>query len=370
MKILHLANHAQMVGNGIVNVMVDLACLQADAGHEVAVASAGGTFEELLRRHGAEHKSLVQTTQPWRVPQMLWGLHKIVDQVQPDIIHAHMMTGAVLAWMSKGRSRYTLVTTIHNEFQKSSSLMRLGDSVVAVSDAVKRSMVKRGIDANKMHVVRNGVVGAPRFHDRTESAPPHMHHPNIVTVSGLYERKGMHDLLRAFQRLKRNAKTAHLYFVGDGPDKNSLEALARDLGLRDSTHFAGYVANPEPYLKQADVFVLPSHSEGSPLALMEAREAGCAIVATAVGGIPETLDYGAAGIIVPVSDHVALSDELESLLNDEGKRRLWQTRARENLESITAQRVYSEYMQVYVAALSVKRKASLETAIKPMNSRN
>lgn len=356
MKILHLANHAEKIGNGIVNVMVDLACLQAEAGHDVAVVSSGGSYESLLRQHGAQHITLVQTKHPWRVPTMLQGFGKIVNRFQPDIVHAHMITGALLAKFGRGRRPYALITTVHNEFQKASDLMRLGDQVVAVSEAVARAMIERGIPSSRMSVVRNGIVGAPRFRERSDdddtAAGLTLHHPNVVTVSGLYERKGIHDLLQACRQVLKRVPGMHLYMVGEGPDCPKLEALASRLGITERAHFEGYVTEPAPYYQQADVFVLPSHSETSSLAIMEAREAGCAIIGTAVGGIPETLDHGAAGVMVPAAAPARLADAIATLLENDMLRQHWQTRARQNLESLTAQRVYCEYQQIYLDTLA------------------
>ncbi|AKJ68894.1 lipopolysaccharide biosynthesis protein [Pandoraea thiooxydans] len=362
MKILHLANHSQKIGNGIVNVMVDLACLQAQAGHQVAVASSGGSFEPLLTRYGVQHLTLVQTKHPWRVPAMLRQFRGIADRFQPDIVHAHMMTGALLAWMARARAPYTLITTVHNEFQRASDLMRVGDQVVAVSEAVAQAMIRRGIAAERMSVVRNGIIGAPRFlHDepggeseRASAAPPapSIERPSVVTVSGLYKRKGIHDLLSAFHIVREQQPHAHLYLVGEGPDRAALEALSRRLGLTQAAHFIGYVKDPAPYFRQADVFVLPSHSESSSLAIMEARVAGCAIVATAVGGIPETLAHGAAGQMVPPSDPASLAEAIVALLRDEQWRKHWQMRARENLDALGVDHVYNEYHQIYLEALA------------------
>ncbi len=361
MKILHLANHAQKIGNGIVNVMVDLACLQARAGHEVAVASSGGNFEPLLQRYGARHFMLRQSKHPWRVAEMLLGFRKIASDFSPDIVHAHMMTGALLAKLGRYRRDYTLITTIHNEFQRSSNLMRVGDQVVAVSDAVATSMVRRGIPAARMSVVINGIIGAPRFEDRAsnDDGGPVLQHPNIVTVSGLYERKGMFDLLNAFRLVLDRRPDIHLYLVGNGPDRQKLEARARELGLADRAHFAGYVTDPGPYYRQADVFVLPSHADSCPLAILEAREVGCAIVGTRVGGIPELLDEGAAGIIVPPHMPEMLAPALLMLHEDEALRRSWQARARANLAPMSAQRVYDEYQQIYAATIARRQAEGL-----------
>lgn len=362
MKILHLANHAEKIGNGIVNVMVDLACLQACAGHEVAVASSGGSFEPLLQRYGARHFMLRQSKHPWRVAEMLLGFRKIATEFEPDIVHAHMMTGALLAKLGRYRQDYTLITTIHNEFQRSSNLMRVGDQVVAVSDAVATSMVRRGIPAARMSVVVNGIIGAPRFGDRAgndDGSAPVLQHPNIVTVSGLYERKGMFDLLQAFRLVRASRPDIHLYLVGNGPDRQKLEAAAQELGVADHTHFAGYVTDPCPYYRQADVFVLPSHSDSCPLAILEAREVGCAIVGTRVGGIPELLDGGAAGVLVPPHMPEMLAPALLMLHEDEALRKSWQARAKSNLAPMSAQRVYDEYQQIYAATIARRQAEGL-----------
>src|SRR5215212_56156 len=139
MKILHLANYCDEVGNGIMNVAVDIACLQAELGHEVAFASGsgGGKFIELLHRYNVSHYTIEQ---PWRRPlQLLFSavrLARLLRHLKPDIVHAHMMTGALLARALRGLVGYRLVTTVHNEFQRTAVLMGIGDRVIAVSDAV------------------------------------------------------------------------------------------------------------------------------------------------------------------------------------------------------------------------------------------
>src|SRR5258707_7194544 len=97
LKIIHLANHVQEVGNGIVNVVIDLACSQADAGHDVLVASAGGEYEALLARHGVRHVHLAQQPKPSKLAAMCWQFNKLVMREEPDVVHVHMVTGALIA---------------------------------------------------------------------------------------------------------------------------------------------------------------------------------------------------------------------------------------------------------------------------------
>ncbi|MBN3757131.1 glycosyltransferase family 4 protein [Paraburkholderia sp. Tr-20389] len=351
MKIVHLANHVRKTGNGIVNMMVDLACTQAAAGHDVTVASSGGAFEPLLAQHGVKHVTLAQSRKPWRAPSMMLGFNRLIARCDPDIVHAHMMTGALLGRFATIRRRYALITTVHNEFQKSASLMRVGDRVVAVSKAVAASMAKRGVRGERLCVVRNGTIGTPRLAPEAMPVSPALSRPSIVTVAGMYERKGIQDLLRAFAQVRERLPGAALYLVGDGPDRAAMEALAHELGIAEHAHFTGFVANPRAHLAEADVFVLASHREPGGLVLCEAREAGCAIVATQVDGNPEMLDDGEAGLLVPPASPAALAAALERLLTDEAGRAAWRARARRNLDTFGVQHVCDAYLSIYERTL-------------------
>jgi glycosyltransferase involved in cell wall biosynthesis len=359
MRIVHLANHAQSIGNGTVNMMVDLACVQARNGHDVVVASSGGGFEPLLRRHGIMHVPLQQSRQPWRVPSMIASFNRLIERFDPEIVHAHMMTGALISRFGTMRRRFALVTTAQAEVQKSASLVRTGDRMVAVSDAVARMLEERGIGSERLAVVRNGTVGSPRLACRPPAKPVRLSHPNVVCVAGMYRRKGVADLLRAFAQLHANGEheqgsmqRPHLYLVGDGPDRGSMEALAEELGIADTAHFMGFVADPRPYMAEADVFALVSHNDPCPLVLSEAREAGCAIVGTRVGGIPEMLDDGEAGVLVQAGDIAQLAVTLGRLLADPAERGELAARAKRNLERMSVERVSGEYMAIYQRTLA------------------
>lgn len=365
MRIVHLANHAQTIGNGTVNMMVDLACMQASMGQDVVVASSGGGFEPLLRRHGITHVPLQQSRQPWRVPSMIAGFNRLIDRFDPEIVHAHMMTGALISRFGSMRRRFALVTTVHHELQKSASLVRAGDRMVAVSRAVAMDLQARGIDPARMSIVLNGAVGAPRLVCRPAAKPMRLKHPNIVCVAGMYRRKGIADLLQAFALVREQSASErefmsepHLYLVGDGPERASMEALAAELGIAEVAHFTGFVADARPYLASADIFALLSREDPGPLVIAEAREAGCAIVATRVGGIPEMLDDGAAGLLVTAGDIEQAAAKLRWLLLDRQARGQLAARARQNLQPLSVERVCSEYMAVYQQTLKERESMS------------
>ncbi len=347
MRIIHILNHVQEIGNGIVNVAVDLACLQSQAGDDVAVISAGGGYEKLLNQFGVKHYEINQSRQPITMIKAAIAYRKIVQEFQPDIVHAHMMTGVVLARALRWENRYILVATVHNEFQRSSVLMGLADRVIAVSKAVKNSMGQRGIPEQKLRVVCNGTLGSPRTRKISDYQPLSLQSPAIATVAGMYKRKGITELIAAFEEIAQDFPAVHLYLVGNGPDKQIFESQAQATAVSHRIHFEGFQPEPQRYLLACDIFVLASHRDPCPLVLSEAREAGLAIVATEVDGIPEALDNGKAGILVPVQDSHQLAKALIKLLSDANILQEWKQRSQENLEWLNVARVHQETLAVY-----------------------
>jgi glycosyltransferase involved in cell wall biosynthesis len=348
MRILHLTNHIQEIGNGIVNVAVDLACLQAKDGHDVAVASAGGEYEKLLAHHGVKHFQLNQSSKAIRnIIQACWLYRAIAQQFQPDIVHAHMMTGVVLAGLLRNGFEYGLISTVHNEFQHSAILMGLADRVIAVSQAVAHSMVRRGIPEKKLRVVSNGTLGSPRHQSIKDYQPLPLQKPAIVTVAGIYQRKGIGELIDAFLKIASDFPDVHLYLVGNGPDRPIFEAKVGRTAFSDRIHFEGFQPEPQRYMLAADIFVLASHHESFGLVLTEAREAGCAIVASDVDGIPETLDNRQAGILVPPKDSNALAAALGELLSNPDNLQKWKSQGKQNLERFSTNRLNEETLAIY-----------------------
>jgi glycosyltransferase involved in cell wall biosynthesis len=354
MRILHLANHVDHVGNGIVNVAVDLAWFQAQRGHEVGFASGGGAFVELLERGGVRHYELshaegpqdrpFRRKDPLAVVREARALRRAIADFRPEIVHAHMVTGALLARAMKRGFGYTLVCSVHNEWQRHATLMRVGDAVVAVSDANRDALEARGIPASKLHVVPNGALGSPRMTASNGAAD--LRHPAVTCVAGLFERKGIADLVSAFERLPASLE-AHLYLVGEGPYRPELEGRVRASPAGDRIHLEGFQPDPGSYLRATDLFVLASRREPFGLVLAEARGAGCAIIASDVDGIPQALEGGRAGMLVPPGDAGALADGMRRLLEDDEERRRWGEAAKANLDWLSAAHMADRMLAVY-----------------------
>lgn len=155
----------------------------------------------------------------------------------------------------------------------------------------------------------------------------------ILCVGRLVPAKGQGVLVHAAHELRRRGRKIEVSFAGDGPDRARLEALAAELRVEDICRFLGPV-NPNKVRElyaASDVFVLPSFAEGIPVVLMEAMAMGVPCVSTAITGIPELIESGRQGILVPPSDVSALCGAIEALMGDESLRRSIATAARDKV---------------------------------------
>jgi glycosyltransferase involved in cell wall biosynthesis len=257
-----------------------------------------------------------------------------------------MMSGAVLGYLATRASRARLVTTVHNSFDSHSRIMRLGDRVVAISRAEHATLSAAGFSERQLSIIVNATLGGARMRmfgsGETLTRPV----PILCTVCGLHERKGVATLIDAFAAVAPK-HAAELHIVGDGPDRAALEARAAQTGFGDRIVFHGSLEDPGRVLRGAAIFALASHAEPMGLVNIEARQADCAIVASDVGGIPEVLDEGQAGLLVPPRDVAAFAAAFDRLLADPAYLTQMQTRARAHLERFGVDHLWSEHDRLY-----------------------
>ena len=170
----------------------------------------------------------------------------------------------------------------------------------------------------------------------------------ILSVGRLSKEKGHSELLKAFQIVKKSNPAARLVLVGSGPELNRLQALGSELGLEGSIHFLGTSEDVRPAYAIADVFVLSSHSEGSPNVLLEAMDAGVPIVATAVGGVPEIVADGVTAILVQKQDVAGIAAGVIRLLGDPDLRSRLIHGSREVLDRHSPEQYYRRLAAVFL----------------------
>jgi colanic acid/amylovoran biosynthesis glycosyltransferase len=167
---------------------------------------------------------------------------------------------------------------------------------------------------NKVRVVRCGIP----FERLPPSSPVPDASERIICVGRLSPEKGQTGLLFAFAILRQTHPHASLTFVGDGPDREALKALAIKLDIDDSVEFAGRLPEIQTLTRIAasDLLVLPSFMEGLPIVLMEAMALGVPVVASSVAGIPELVEDGKTGLLFAPSNWEDLASKIERLLTD------------------------------------------------------
>ena len=190
-----------------------------------------------------------------------------------------------------------------------------------------------GVPSEKLQVIYNAVdlAAYDRLPDREDARrvldlSGHV----ILTVARLTPWKGVDRLIALLPRLQDQIPNANLVVVGDGPERANLERLAAQMGVSKTVRFTGRVPQDRValYLRAADVFVLYSGYEGLPHIVLEAMLAGTPVVASARGGIPEVVEDGVTGRVVPWKGDARLSDALLEALSDPAKAASWAERAR------------------------------------------
>lgn len=234
-----------------------------------------------------------------------------IARSEADVVHAHLFHAAALVASLPARSLPASVLTHHHgplfrrQGRSLSALVdrwsgRRFDRVVAVSRSVSGFLEEEyGYPASRIELIPNGWAGEP--------LPRRVERPEFLCVGRLREEKGHRFLLRAFAEVCRVQPDARLRLVGGGPLRGELERLARSEGIAASVEFVGDVADVWTYYATAEVVVVPSLVETQGIVVLEAMAAGCPIIATRVGGIPEVVRDGITGRLVPPRDEASLA---------------------------------------------------------------
>jgi glycosyltransferase involved in cell wall biosynthesis len=154
-----------------------------------------------------------------------------------------------------------------------------------------------------LDTIPNGIrIGAPPERIRREG-----NDFRFVTVGRLVALKNVRMQLEALAQLGATPRRVHLQVIGDGPERQTLQTHARDLGISDRVEFVGFRQDIEALLAQADAFILTSRSEGIPISILEAMRSGLPVIATNVGGVPLLVENGRSGILTASEDVSALA---------------------------------------------------------------
>lgn len=281
-----------------------------------------------------------------------------------DLAHSHEFTMAVYGAWAAWRAGIPHVITMHGGSYYAARLRRrvalraaiaLSQRTVTVSSAVAVRLARDlCLRRSRITVVPNGVhCIRPERSTLREELRLDRGDRLLVSVGNLYPVKGHRHLIDALALLSGGHPTLHLAIAGRGALADELCARAREHGLADRLHLLGLRSDVAAVLAAADVFVLPSLSEGLPLALLEAMFAGRPIVATDVGEVAVALAGGEAGLLVEPGDPAALASALDRLLRDPAQgRELGERAARRAAAEYDVSRMVRRYVAVYEEVLA------------------
>lgn len=261
------------------------------------------------------------------VPWFLLRLRRDLPRGSVDLLHANNYRSAPFGRVVARWAGVPSVSTVREQVSPARMrryrLERL-DALIAVADAVARNLVDGGIPQERVSTVHSGVALERRGMNEDDSSLRERFgiasdDAVLGIVAHILPHKGYDDLVHALGLIAQQVPRVKCLVVGEAPRKKYLArllALAEHLKVRERLVLAGPHDNVQALLDAMNVFVLPSHTEGLPLTVLEAMAAGKPVVATAVGGIPEAVRHGETGIVVSPHNAAELARAVTEILTN------------------------------------------------------
>ncbi|TYP57817.1 glycosyltransferase family 4 protein [Thermosediminibacter litoriperuensis] len=357
-RVLHVITDTNIGGAG--RYLLNLLSAWDIDRYDIAVACpAGGELEKRLKSLGVRVFPLDGGEKSFRISHVR-ELLRIIAREKIDLVHTHAsLSGRIAGRLSGCR----VILTRHWMGQKNEmGFVRrlinrivyrlLTDRVIAVSRAVKVSLIDIGAPAGIIKTVYNGIQ-LPAYSGELESTirqelgiPENT--PLIGIVARLVPEKGHEFAIRAMPGILERFPGARLILVGDGPHKGYLEDLCEKLQVKDKVIFLGFRKDVENVAGAFDVVLMPSVNEALGLALLETMALGKPVIASEVGGIPEVIKNGYNGILVPPGNVEVLTEKVIELLCWEELRRSLGREAKDTIyRKFTARIMAEKTMEVY-----------------------
>ncbi len=364
MKIAHVLTRGDVLGGAQTHVR-ELSLGLRTLGHDVTVITgAPGIFTEQLREVGIpwlQVRSLVRPVRPHLDLAALVQLWSALGELKPDVVCAHTAKAGSLGRAAARLHHIPSVFTPHGwsmfdrNTLRSKPLFcwaeylagRLGSRVINVCESERALAQHYGVcPAGTLEVVHNGIAEIPLVRLRPVDAQP----PLMVMVARFAAQKDHSTLLQALADLL--PLDWHLFLVGAGDQEARVAAQVNALGLRKRVRIIGPETNVARLLMQAQIFVLSTHFEALPISILEAMRAGLPVVATNVGGIPESVRHEETGLLVEHGDVAALRDTLERVIAEPALRLALGSAGRSLwADQFTASTMAARTVEVYKRAL-------------------
>ena len=374
-RILYLVETAEL-GGAEENLLQVASRVRRDRYQPCARVVAEGALARALSEAGVEVALLARRRWSPRLnPALLAELARTIRRERIALVHAYLFAMGLHGSLAGRLAGVPVLVSVRNEHYDFATrrrrlayrlMGRLGCRFSAVSASVAERLERAcGVPAAQITHLPNGVdlarysprLGAARARAALGLAPEMF---TIGTVARLEKVKGIAYLLAAVPDLERAAGPVQVAIAGNGGLRKALERQAAGLGGKSRVVFLGHRRDSEVVLEALDAFALPSLSEGMSNALLQAMAMGVPCVATAVGGNPEVLGGGAAGLLVPPADAGALARALASLIASPGRRAALGAAARAEVErSYSVERMVARNEALYAELLGLPANQAL-----------
>ena len=305
--------------------------------------------------------------------QVFGRLKKVVAEINPDILETRNVKSHFFVRMLGLHRKYPWIAWNHG-YTRISRLDRMYSRldrlslpkayrVVTVCRPFAEQIERLGVQPDRITILHNSVKPfVPPPQEAVQRVRREFGLADdeavILSVGRVSQEKGHADLIRAAAALAAmsGAPQFRVVIVGDGPERERLAQLATQLGIEKRIAFAGFQRDTKPYYAMATAVAVPSHSEGSPNVVLEAMAAGLPLAANAVGGVPEILEEGVTGLMVPPRNPDAMAKALLRILSDAELRLRLGAAARARAESshapVAYRRTLVEFYQNTLESLS------------------
>lgn len=307
----------------------------------------------------------------------LLQLTRLVRRTRPHIVHTHTAKAGALGRLAAWLAGVPVIVhtyhghVFHGYFSPARArfflpierwLARRTDRLLTVSETVRSELLSLGIGTpEQLVVVPLGLdlepfagAGALRGQLRAELGLGR-DAPLVGIVARLVPVKAHEVFIEAAARVARQVPQSRFLLVGDGARRAELETLAVQLGLKDRTFFLGWRRDLDRIYADLDLVALTSRNEGSPVSLIEAMAAGRPVVATRVGGVPDLVEDGVTGCLVPPGDADALAEAMVGLLTDPDRRHaMGQAGRKRVVPAFSARRLLDDMDRLYTELLRKK----------------
>ncbi|SHG42975.1 N-acetyl-alpha-D-glucosaminyl L-malate synthase BshA [Thermosyntropha lipolytica DSM 11003] len=370
-KVLHLIGGGE-IGGAERLVLTLLKLLNRDRYEPYLICLCPGPFASLARANGIKadtiamrHKLDISTIRP---------LREYMRQKGIDIVHTHGVRANLVGRIAAHKEKLPVVTTFHSRLSydydsRLAALVatlltrmtnRYTDRFIAISYAIKEEILAMGVPDSKLQVIHNGLDTDKFKSNRDEKEVKRelglSPDKKIVTmIARLHPVKGHKYFILAAREVMQHTKEVQFLIIGEGSLRPELEQMVRELHLEEEVLMPGYYNDIEDIYRISDLICVPSLMEGLGLVVLEAMFFRVPVIATRVGGIPEIIEDGKDGILIPPEDHRALAEKIIRLLEDELLRKRLTDNALKKIEKFTMENMTKQVEAIYDELAGFKR---------------